>query len=118
MLLVEDNLKFKKEEIEKYGTNTKLKSFLGILLAIDIIINFPLTILCILCTIIFGSIIGIRVYNYGKIINDHLSKEFEKSIPLYLYNQSISFNYGICSLKEIYNQNKNDKSSAPPPIKK
>ena len=115
LLLVEGNLKFKKEEIEKHGTNTKFKSFIGILLSIDAIIVFPITILC---TIIFGSIIGKRVYNYGKKINEQLSEEFEKSIPLYLYYQSISFNYGICSLKEIYDKNKNDKSSAPPPIKK
>jgi hypothetical protein len=30
----------------------------------------------------------------------------------------MSFNYWICSLKAIYDQNKNNKSSAPPPIKK
>ena len=84
-------------------------------MSIDAIFAFPIAVLC---TIIFGSILGKRVYNCGKKINEELSKEFEKSIPIYLYYQSISFNYGICSLKEIYDQNKNNKSSAPPPIKK
>ena len=116
--LVENNLAFKKEEIEKHGTNTKFNSFVKILLLIDAIFLYPIAILCVLCTIIFGSFLGKRVYNYGKKINEELSKDFEKSIPIYLYNQSMSFNYGICSLKAIYDQNKNNKSSAPPPIKK
>ena len=115
LLLVKSNLDYKKEEIEKHGTNTKFKSFLGILISICAVIGWEITIVC---TLIFGSVIGITLYIFGKKVNEKLSKDFEQSIPLYLYFQSTSFNYGICSLKEIYKQNINDKNSAAPPIKK
>ncbi len=115
LIIVKDNLDYKKEEIEKHGTNTKFKSFLGILLSICAVICWEVTIVC---TLIFGSVMGIEIYKSGKKANDIFSKDFEQSIPRYLYFQSMSLNYGIYSLKEIYYQNKNDKNSAPPPIKK
>ena len=57
------------------------------------------------------------VYKKGKKINEQFSKELEQTIPLYLFLQSISFNKGIDSLKEIYNQNKEcDQNTAAPPL--
>ena len=100
--LVKLYLDNKKEEI-KNGTNTKFKSFFGILLSIIAIIYLPYTIIW---TLIFGSFLGPRVYKYGISVNEHLSKEFEENIPLYLFVQSISFNDGIDSLKVISQQNK------------
>ena len=115
LIIVKDNLDYKKEEIEKHGINTKFKSFLGILVSICAVIYWEATIVC---TLIFGSLIGVKIYKCGKKANEIFSNDFEQSIPRYLYFQSMSLNYGICSLKEIYYQNKNDKNSAPPPIKK
>ena len=115
LLIVKSNLDYKKEEIEKHGTNTKLKSFFGVLVSICAVIYWEITIVC---TLVFGSVIGVLVYKFGKKVNERFSKDLEQSIPLYLFFQSMAFNYGICSLKEIYNQNKNDKNSAAPPIKK
>ena len=115
LLLVKNNLDYKKEIIEKHGTNTKFESIFGIFGAICAVIYWEITIVY---TLIFGSMIGVMVYKFGKKVNEKFSKDFEQSIPLYLYFQSNFFNYGISSLNEIYKQNKNDKNSAAPPIKK
>ena len=112
--LVNNSLENKKEEIEKNGTNTKFDSFIGILGSICAVIAWEVAIVG---TLIGGSIIGMYVYKKGKKINEQFSKELEQTIPLYLFLQSISFNKGIDSLKEIYNQNKEcDQNTAAPPL--
>ena len=112
--LVNNSLENKKEEIEKNGTNTKFDSFIGILGSICAVIAWEVAIVF---TLIGGSIIGMYVYKKGKKINEQFSKELEQTIPLYLFLQSISFNKGIDSLKEIYNQNKEcDQNTAAPPL--
>ncbi len=98
--LVNENLDFKDDEIKTHGTNTKFKTILmGILSPICFILAWETFIVC---SLLFGSILGIKLYKLGKKVNKKLSEDFEKKdIPFYLFKQSLFLNIGINSLKEL-----------------
>ncbi len=70
--LVNYSLGNKKEDIEKNGINTKFKSFVGILKSICAVIAWEVAIVC---ALIGGSIIGMKVYKNGKKINEQFSND-------------------------------------------